>query len=584
MSNLFTKKNHFWLTVILVTLLSLCVFGILLMASVPPVSRDALIHHLSIPKLYLQHGRMIELPDIPFSYYPMNLDLLYLIPLMFGNDILPKYIHMLFGIFSAVLIFQYLRKRTGTNYGLCGALLWFSMPIVTRLSTEVYVDLGLAFFSFASLYHVVLWVNSRFRYKYLIYSGIFCGLALGTKYNGLLSFTVLSLMIPFIYSRLSLESKLFQPTKPLNNSPAAQKRMGCQNVTSQSSFGALKSIFCFAGVALLIYSPWMIRNTVLKQNPIYPMMNQLFISAEQEGNTDSIRASTLVQNTGNTLSIRRLVFKESFGYISLIPIRLFFEGKDDDPRRFDGKLNPFLLIFMFAGLWNFLGKNNQMRVERWIWFSFAMLFMAMVIFTASIRVRYLMPILPAIIILSIVGIHNAFIAIDRYKNSRVAYCFMMSILIGCVLNMFLYNGNYFVERFEKLQTIPYLSGRVTRDDYIAHYRPEYPLVQYANTHLSPDDRLLGLFLGQRRYYFDRDITFNEGILLAAVRRAMDPSDILSYLQNHQLSHLIIRNDLFKQWLSRNTTMEEIKILDAFWKNHMQKLNELNGYALYAIIE
>ena len=188
----------------------------------------------------------------------------------------------------------------------------------------------------------------------------------------------------------------------------------------------------------------MIRNTILKQNPIYPMMKQLFITAEEEGNEDSIRASTLVQNTGNTLSIRRLVFKESFGYIALIPLRLFFEGKDDDPRRFDGKLNPFLLIFMVAGLWNFADKNNRMRVERWIWFSFAMLFMALVIFTASIRVRYLLPILPSIIILSIVGIHNAFIAIDRYKNSIAAYCFMMALLIGFIFGMFIYNGKYYV--------------------------------------------------------------------------------------------------------------------------------------------
>ena len=48
--------------------------------------------------------------------------------------------------------------------------------------------------------------------------------------------------------------------------------------------------------------------------------------------------------------------------------------------------------------------------------------------------------------------------------------------------------------------------------------------------------------------------------------------------------MIIRIDLFKQWLSRNTTMEELKILDAFWKNHMQKLKELDGFALYALIQ
>ena len=62
--------NHRWVKIALVILLTTYVIGIALMASVPPVSRDALIHHLAVPKLYLQHGGMIELPDIPFSLLP----------------------------------------------------------------------------------------------------------------------------------------------------------------------------------------------------------------------------------------------------------------------------------------------------------------------------------------------------------------------------------------------------------------------------------------------------------------------------------------------------------------------------------
>ena len=61
-----------------------------MLASVPPTSRDALTHHLAVPKLYLQHGGIYEIPWLEFSYYPMNLDLLYMIPLAFGNDIIPK--------------------------------------------------------------------------------------------------------------------------------------------------------------------------------------------------------------------------------------------------------------------------------------------------------------------------------------------------------------------------------------------------------------------------------------------------------------------------------------------------------------
>ncbi len=54
----------------------------------PPISRDALIHHLAIPKLWLLHGGVYEIPWAVYSYYPMNINILYLIPLYFGNDVL----------------------------------------------------------------------------------------------------------------------------------------------------------------------------------------------------------------------------------------------------------------------------------------------------------------------------------------------------------------------------------------------------------------------------------------------------------------------------------------------------------------
>ncbi len=74
---------------VLVGLLAVIVISIVILAYVPPVSRDALTHHLAIPKLYLKHGGIYEIPSVKFSYYPMNLDLLYMIPLYFGNDIIP---------------------------------------------------------------------------------------------------------------------------------------------------------------------------------------------------------------------------------------------------------------------------------------------------------------------------------------------------------------------------------------------------------------------------------------------------------------------------------------------------------------
>ena len=144
-------------------LLAVIVISILILAYVPPVSRDALIHHLALPKLYLKHGGIYEIPAAPFSYYPMNLDLLYMIPLYFGNDIIAKYIHFVFALLTAIFIFRYLRRRLDDVYALLGVVLFLSLPIIVKLSITVYVDLGLIFFSTAALFSLFKWMNNNFK-------------------------------------------------------------------------------------------------------------------------------------------------------------------------------------------------------------------------------------------------------------------------------------------------------------------------------------------------------------------------------------------------------------------------------------
>ena len=89
-----------FLTASLVAVIAALVLVVLLLCAVPPVDRDALTHHLAVPKLYLKYGGLVEIPWVPFSYFPMNLDLIYLIPLYFGNDIIPKYIHFAFALLT----------------------------------------------------------------------------------------------------------------------------------------------------------------------------------------------------------------------------------------------------------------------------------------------------------------------------------------------------------------------------------------------------------------------------------------------------------------------------------------------------
>ena len=85
-----------------------------------------------------------------------------------------------------------------------------------------------------------------------------CGLAMGTKYNGLLTFFLLSCFVPLAGMRRA-------------DSPPGMARLRREGASAPSAPGCL-----FAAVALAVFSPWMIRNTLWTGNPVYPLYDGLF--------------------------------------------------------------------------------------------------------------------------------------------------------------------------------------------------------------------------------------------------------------------------------------------------------------------
>lgn len=246
------KKQNLLLAA-LAALLAALILSIIILASVPPVSRDALTHHLAVPKLWIKHGGVYEIPDLPVSYYPMNLDLLYTIPLYYGNDIIPKYIHFAFALATAWLIFKYLHDKFNRVYAFLGALFFLTTPIIVKLSTTAYVDLGLIFFTTASLLYLFKWVEKDFSFRFLAVSAVSCGFALGTKFNGLISLFLLSIITPYLY---------------LKCNQTYSKKETVRHQLKAFAYGAL-----FVSIAAMVYLPWMAKNYVWTGNPLYPLFN-----------------------------------------------------------------------------------------------------------------------------------------------------------------------------------------------------------------------------------------------------------------------------------------------------------------------
>jgi len=564
MKKLFSIHRIFSLTSLLVLLLLFLIVGILVLASVPPVSRDALTHHLAIPKLYLSQGGIRKMPGVLFSFYPMNLELLYMVPLYFGNDIVPKYIHFSFALMTAVLIFLYLKKRINIRYALLGGLFFLSVPIMVKLSITAYVDLGLVFFSTASLFFFLRWIEARFGLKDLILSAVFCGLALGTKYNGLIVFLLLALFVPFVYSRVEGSGR-------------------------SASFRALKFSLIFMAMALLVFSPWMVRNYRWTNNPIYPLYQSWFqnrkmvlkpAGALQRRNSRPAAAEAHKKRVRVPLehfSYRRIIYQESWWQIGLVPLRIFFQGEDDNPRRFDGKLNPLLLFFPLFAFWGWRRDPLNIRLEKGVFFFFVLFFILFAFFKINMRIRYIVPIVPPLIVLSIFGLAR----MEKIFPEKRKGLAKLAVAAGVAFYMGL-NGHYVMSQFKYVDPISYLSGQKSREAYIEVYRGEFPVFDYANKNLPKQAKLLRVFLGNRIYFSDRKTIAGINLFYRALKDAGGPEKIAEGLKKKGITHMIVRHDLFDRWTADNLNDLQKQMVQRFFGEHARLLFFKNGYGLFQI--
>jgi 4-amino-4-deoxy-L-arabinose transferase-like glycosyltransferase len=574
--------SRFCIKITLLLLLVGVIFSIIVLSWVPPVSRDALTHHLAVPKLYLQEGGIHEIPSVIFSYYPMNLDLLYLIPLYFGNDIVPKFIHFAFALLTTWLIFSYLRKRLDTIWAGGGALFFLSLPIIVKLSITVYVDLGLVFFSTASLMGLFKWIESRFQLKYLILSAFCCGLALGVKYNGLIVLFLLTVFVPLLYKQ---QAKV----------GAAEKKVISLKGSLNRQLRAVGSGTLFCLIALMVFSPWMIRNYIWKDNPVYPLYNSFFNPqkvAMAPGPGTGVKPETKdIISPGNKkkssswgpFAIRKVVYGEAWWEIALIPVRIFFQGRDDDPRYFDGKLNPFLFLLPIFAFFQLKMNPEDVKVEKKILFSFAILFILYAYFKTDMRIRYIAPAIPPLVILSTFGFYqiHQFIA-RQWSQGRGQLSQIPVVMIAAVILSF--NAVYVIHQFKLVDPFSYISGRVERDAYITRYRPEHTIFQYANGHLAADAKLLALFMGNRRYYSDRELIFGNSLFLKLVKKVDSDEAILNDLQRRGFSHLLIRYDLFNNWTDKQFSDREKEMLKVFFVRDARHLLSKSGYGLFELVD
>jgi hypothetical protein len=511
-----------------------------------------LIHHLAIPKLWLKHGGFYEIPWAVFSYYPMNIDLLYLIPLYFGNDIIPNFIHLSFGLGTAWLIYSYLRGRLGRNAGLCGAVIFVTTPIIIRMSTTAYVDLGLVFFTTASIAAFIRWRDGEYKeYRWLFISSIAMGLALGTKYNALIAWFFVPLTVVFVYSR-----------------------------DTNEQWKSIKYGILFFIISLAVFSPWLIKNIILTGNPFYPLLQGIFHTGYFADN-GSIHSPVSGSSYLGIFKIRELLYGENIWEILLIPVRFFFQGQDNSDRYFEGVLTPLLIIGV-----PFAFMDKAKKLDKLIFLSFSVFFILMAFFLNQIRIRYILPVVPFLIILTVSGLINIYAWLNGRKRP-FRELFLSGLLIILTLLM-AKNVIYLYKHFQSIQPVNYILGKESRDEFISRHDGSYPAMKYINKHTPENARIKLVLLSGRGYYLERiyDEDPNSGMdtIRGMAIAAGDDQTFEKFLHSLGCTHMLVYYDLFRQYLHDNFSPEEAKALFARMGKETEIVYYGNGYAVFKLKE
>ncbi|MBW2602830.1 MAG: phospholipid carrier-dependent glycosyltransferase [Deltaproteobacteria bacterium] len=526
----------------------------------PPISRDALIHHLAVPNLWLKYGGYYEIPWAEYSYYPMYINLFYLVCLYLKNDIAPKFIHLSFGIATSWLIYLYLKQKFDRNWGLLGMVIFITTPIVVWLSTSAYIDLGMTFFTTGSVLAFIKWRDvDNSRFKWFLISSLCMGIAIGSKYNALIVWFIVNLMLMFSYVRDTNRQK-----------------------------SALKYGIMFSVITILVASPWYFKNYLQTGNPFYPLFNSFFKLLHHQTVQEALNGQA-IEKTGKIsfFKIRQVMYGESFWETMLIPIRMFFQGKDSSYQYFQGSLNPILIIFLpFALLNKRYGKDKIFFV------CFTVIFIFMAFFLTAKQVRYILPVLPFLSILAVMGIKDV---MDKLKEETFLSSLKLGkntksiariLLFAVVAISLIFNLVYLKSRVNIIKPFPYVMGNETREAFLKRHLLHYDAVEYINNNLPVDAKIFTMFLGRRGYYIDRAYQNESSFGMSAISHMVNSSDdedkFLEYIRSMNVTHILMRSDLVKKYLQDNFSTKEVNRLLKLIRKYWKKDYENKGYIIWDI--
>lgn len=214
---------------------------------------DVLEYHLGGPKEYFLAGRIDDLPHNVYTYFPFNVEMLYLLAMVLKGGVieaslLAKMLNAGLGVLAVAAI--WLAGRTfSRNAGIAAGVVAATMPWLTYLSGVCFVENGMLFFGALSVacFCRAAADPERATGSLALVAGLLAGFSCGCKYTAVVMFAV-----PLVFAWVV---------------PIPKTRY--------------RRPVLFALGTLLTFSPWLVKNAVVTGNPVFPLAGSLFDADEE---------------------------------------------------------------------------------------------------------------------------------------------------------------------------------------------------------------------------------------------------------------------------------------------------------------
>ncbi len=285
----------------------------LVISLAPPARFDALVYHLTLPKIYLSSGDVGYIPEIMFWGMPQIGEMLFAWSMGLAGNETATVLGWWVGVLALCGLIGYTADRFGGSAGWVAATALMGGYTMTKLLSSGYVEWFSILFGVGVIIAFDVWWNLGDRAG-LVWAGVISGFAMGTKYTGGVLF-IAGVGVVLVYSRYT--------------------KIGFRKL--------LINLAAFMIPAILVLSPWLVKNLLATGNPLYPL---LFPA----GSMDRFRLETY-----------QLPPWGDWKDIMLLPIRATIGGFEGAPG-YSASISPLLLALAPFSLLGYKNRTDKQRI------------------------------------------------------------------------------------------------------------------------------------------------------------------------------------------------------------------------------